>query len=56
MSIETVPFDAARYLDTPASQAELLRDALETGDAAYIAVALDVVARARAMTDVVPKA
>jgi len=36
MAIKTKPFDAAEYLDDPASQAELLADALETGDSAYI--------------------
>ena len=49
---KTVPFDAAEYLDTPESQAELITDALESGDAAYIAQAIGVVARARGMTAV----
>ena len=49
---KTVPFDAAEYLDTPQSQAELITDALESGDAAYIAQAIGVVARARGMTAV----
>ena len=48
--IDTIPFDAAEYIDTPEAQAELLADAFETGDAAYIANALGVVARARGMT------
>lgn len=52
MSIDTVPFDAARYFDTLESQAELLSDAFESGDAAYIANALGVVARARGMTNI----
>ncbi len=52
MATETLPFDAAQYLDTPDSQVELLNDALESGDAAYIAAALGVVARARGMTAV----
>jgi len=34
---KTIPFDAAEYLDTPESQAELITDALESGNAAYIA-------------------
>lgn len=50
MSLKTTPFDAAAYLDTPESQAELLSDAFETGDASYIAHALGVVARARGMS------
>ena len=49
---KTVPFDAAEYLDTPEFQAELITDALESGDAAYIAQAIGVVARARGMTAV----
>jgi len=56
MAIETIPFDAARYLETPESQAELLNDAFETGDAVYIAAALGVVARARGMTQVAREA
>lgn len=52
MATETLPFDAAKYLDTDESCAELLSDAFETGDAAYIAAALGVVARAHGMTRV----
>lgn len=50
MTTKTKPFDAARYFDTPAAQAQLLNDALASGDAGYIANALGVVARARGMT------
>jgi probable addiction module antidote protein len=52
MTAKTTPFDAARYLTSPEAQAELLSDALESGDAAYIANALGVIARARGMTEV----
>ena len=52
MPLKTVPFDAAEILDDPASQAELLSDAFETGDAGYIANALGIIARARGMTAV----
>lgn len=52
MATETIPFDAAKYLDTPEAQAELVADAFETGDASYIAAALGTVARARSMTKV----
>ncbi|KQS99214.1 MULTISPECIES: addiction module antidote protein [unclassified Rhizobium] len=52
MAIETLPFDAAEYIDTPEAQAELLSDAFESGDAAYIAAALGTVARAKGMTQV----
>lgn len=48
-TIETIPFDAATYLDTPERQAVFLRDALETGDAGYIDHALGVIISARAM-------
>lgn len=52
MAIETIPFDAAEYLDRPEAQAEMINDAFASGDAAYIAVALGVIARARGMTKV----
>ena len=52
MALETVAFDAAEFLDDEASQAELLADAFETGNAAYIANALGVVARARGMSSI----
>ncbi|MGO9770583.1 MAG: addiction module antidote protein [Roseiarcus sp.] len=56
MPLETLPFDAAKYLATPQSQAELIADALESGEAAYIAAALGVVARARGMAEVAREA
>jgi len=43
----TEPFDAARYLTSSEAQAELLNDALTSGEAAYVAQALGVIARAR---------
>jgi probable addiction module antidote protein len=56
MPIKTKPFDASEYLDDAESQAELLSDAFESGNAAYIAQALGVVARARGMTHVAREA
>ena len=56
MTLETLPFDAAKYLTSPQSQAELIADALESGDAAAIAAALGVVARARGMAEVAREA
>ena len=56
MPVETIPFDGSVYLDTPESQAEVLADAFESGDAAYIAHALGVVARARGMTGIAKEA
>lgn len=46
-AIKTRPYDAAEYLDTAADQADLLSDALDSGDARYIAYALGAVVRAR---------
>jgi len=56
MAIKTKPFDAAEYLDDAESQAELLDDAFDSGDAGYIRHALGVVARARGMTAVAREA
>jgi probable addiction module antidote protein len=56
MAVKTKPFDAAEYLDDAESQAELLSDAFESGDAGYIRHALGVVARARGMTTVAREA
>ncbi len=50
--IGTEPFDAARYLNTPEAQADLLNDAFASGSAPYIAHALGTIARARGMTGV----
>ena len=41
------PFDAAKYITDAESQAELISDALASGDRAYVAHALGIVARAR---------
>jgi probable addiction module antidote protein len=52
MVIKTLPFDPARHLTSPEAEAELLSDAMQTGDAGYIANALGVIACARGMTEV----
>jgi probable addiction module antidote protein len=52
MATKTLPFDAARHLASAEAQAELLSDAVASGDAGYIANALGVIARARGMTEV----
>lgn len=44
-------FDPAQYLTNPEAIAEFMTDALETGDAAYIAKAMGVIARAKGMTE-----
>jgi probable addiction module antidote protein len=54
--IKTEPFDAARYLTSPEAQAELLNDALASGNAAYVARAFGVIARARGMTGIAREA
>lgn len=56
MALKTTLFDPSRYLDDAESQAELLRDAFETGDTAFIADALGIVARARGMTAIAREA
>ena len=56
MVLKTVPFDPARYLGSRKAQTELLSDAIESGDAGYIATALGVIARARGMAEVASKA
>lgn len=52
MALKTLPFDPAEHLRSPEDQAELLTDALATGDAAYIANALGTIVRARGMSEV----
>lgn len=42
--VKTEPFDPARYLTQPEAQEELLNDALASGEAAYVAQALGVIA------------
>jgi probable addiction module antidote protein len=56
VTVETFPFDAAPYLANPQSQAELITDALESGNASYIAAALGTVARARGMSAIAREA
>lgn len=52
MPLATIPFDAAEYFADQDSQAQLVADALESGNAGYIAAALGTVARARGMAQV----
>lgn len=51
MALNTKPFDAAEYLDDSESQAELLSEALASGDINVITSAIGLVARARGMTE-----
>ncbi len=50
MPPKTKPFDPADYLDSDEAAATYLSEAMETGDPAFIADALGIVARARGMT------
>ena len=50
MALKTLPFDAADVLDTPALQAELLAEALASGDAKVVTAALGMIARAKGVT------
>lgn len=52
MTLETTAFDPAEYLDDDAAIAGYLSDALETGDTAFIADALGVIARAKGMKQI----
>jgi probable addiction module antidote protein len=56
VATKLIPFDAAKYLDDAQSQAELLAEALETGDSKIVAHALGVIARARGMTEIAREA
>ena len=52
MSIEAIPYDVAQHLTHPEDQAELIADAVKSGDAMIIRDALNIVSRARGMTQV----
>lgn len=56
MTLKTTRFDAAKYLASPEEQATFLEDAFASGDPAYIAHALGIVARARGMTQIAREA
>ena len=54
--MKTRPFDPAEYLDSDEAIAAYMTEALETGDPAFVADALGVVARARGMSEVARRA
>jgi probable addiction module antidote protein len=56
MTTKTRPFDPAKYLDTSEAIAAYLEDAFATSDAAEIADAIGVVARAKGMSDIAKEA
>ncbi len=56
MPLKTRPFDPAAYLKTDVARAAYMTEALETGDAAFIADAVGVLAKARGMSKVAKEA
>jgi probable addiction module antidote protein len=56
MTLKTKAFDPADYLTTETAVVTYLSEAMETGDAAFIADALGVVARTRGMTRIAREA
>lgn len=50
--IKIRPFDSAEFLDTPEAIAAYLADALDSGSSAEFQDALNVVARARGMSEI----
>ena len=52
MAIELLDYDSADHFRTPEAQGDLLADAVESGDAGYLAHALGIVARAQGMSQV----
>lgn len=56
MPLETKPFDAAEYLDTPELIEAYLADAMADPDPNELVAALAVIARAKGMTQVAKEA
>ncbi len=55
MKLKTTMWDAAKFLDSEEGIAIYMGEAFKTNDAAYIAHALGVVARAKGMTQIAEK-
>jgi probable addiction module antidote protein len=55
MALKLKRFDAAKYIETPEDEAEVLRNAFKSGHAGYIAAALGAVARAHGMSELAAK-
>jgi probable addiction module antidote protein len=51
----TIPYDGSQFLADPVDQVDALNDALDSGSAAVLAIALRDIAKARGMTDVAKK-
>jgi probable addiction module antidote protein len=52
MALKIKRFDASKHFESPEAQARLIDDALQSGNTAYIANAIGVVARARGMSGI----
>lgn len=52
MTINTIAFNPDKYFQAPAAQAHLIADAMESGDAGYIADAVGIVARHQGMGEI----
>ena len=52
---KTIPYDGSQFLADPVDQADALNDALDSGSAAVVAIALRDIAKARGMTEVAKK-
>ena len=55
MALKLKRFDAAKYIETPEDEIEVLSNAFKSGEVGYIAAALGAVARARGMADLANK-
>lgn len=55
-TLQTTPFDAAKYITEPEDVLELLNDAFESGHAGYIAKALGAMARSEGMSKIAARA
>ncbi len=56
MVLKTRPFDPANYLKKESDRALYMNECLETGDPAFIADGLGVIARSRGMTEIAKEA
>lgn len=52
MPINTQPFEPEKHFTTPEAQTILLNDAIDSGDAGYVADALGIIARARGVAEI----
>ena len=54
-ALRTTPFDAGKYIRTAEDVVDTLNDALESGEAGYIAAVLGAIARSEGMTSIAEK-